>query len=125
MKAVVRTVLLQDEVVNRGVLPYVDDLLVDEDIVSADHVVEHFARYGLACKPPQRAAEGARLLGLWVTTDDGELRWRRDNPVVAPPEVLTRRAVFAWCGQLVSHFPVVGWLRPAAATATRQEVPGG
>ncbi|XP_043212392.1 uncharacterized protein LOC122376558, partial [Amphibalanus amphitrite] len=64
MKAVVRAVLLQDEVVARGVLPYVDDLLVDEEIVSADHVVEHFARYGLDCKPPERAAEGARLLGL-------------------------------------------------------------
>ncbi|KAF0314207.1 hypothetical protein FJT64_015311 [Amphibalanus amphitrite] len=30
MKAVVRAVMLQDEVVARGVLPYVDDLLVDE-----------------------------------------------------------------------------------------------
>ena len=50
----------------RAVLPYVDDLLVDEDVVSADRVVEHFARYGLECKPLQRAADGARLLGLRV-----------------------------------------------------------
>ncbi|XP_043200350.1 uncharacterized protein LOC122369575 [Amphibalanus amphitrite] len=120
MKAVVRAVLLQDEVVARGVLPYVDDLLVDEEIVSADHVVEHFARYGLDCKPPERAAEGARLLGLRVSAVAGELCWRRDNPVPAPPEVLTRRAVFAWCGQLVSHLPVVGWLRPAAAWLKRR-----
>lgn len=120
MKAVVRAILEQDEAVARGVLPYVDDLLVDEDVVSADRVVEHFARYGLACKPPQRAADGARLLGLRVSERAGELRWRRDNPVAAPPDTLTRRTVFAWCGQLVSHLPVVGWLRPAAAWLKRR-----
>ena len=120
MKAVVRAILEQDEVVGRGVLPYVDDLLVDEDIVSAERVVQHFARYGLACKPPQRAADGARLLGLHVKACAGELQWRRDNPVSAPPETLTRRALFAWCGQLVSHLPVAGWLRPAAAWLKRR-----
>ena len=120
MKAVVRAVLERDAAVARGVLPYVDDLLVDEDVVSAEHVVEHFARYGLACKPPVRAADGARLLGLRVSERAGQLWWRRDNPVAAPPDALTRRTVFAWCGQLVSHLPVMGWLRPAAAWLKRR-----
>ena len=120
MKAVVRAILEQDETVGRGVLPFVDDLLVDEDVISAERVAEHFSRYGLQCKPPQRAAAGARLLGLRVKASAGELLWRRDNLVGAPPETLTRRALFAWCGQLVSHLPVAGWLRPAAAWLKRR-----
>ena len=36
MKAVVRDVLAQDPVIESAVSPYVDDLLVDEDQVSAD-----------------------------------------------------------------------------------------
>ena len=120
MKAVVGAILKRDEAVNRGVLPFVDDLLVDEDIVSAEQVVAHFARYGLQCKPPQRAAHGARLLGLQVGARAGELQWRRDNAVGPPPQTLTRRTLFAWCGQLVSHLPVAGWLRPAAAWLKRQ-----
>ena len=120
MKAVVRAVLSQDPVVERAVLPYVDDLLVNEDIISADRVVQHFSRFGLACKPPQRPVDGARMLGLRVRREMGVLHWTRDNGVPAPPARLTRRAVFAWCGKLVSHLPVCGWLRPAAAWLKRR-----
>ena len=119
MKAVVRAVLGRDEEMQRGVLPYVDDLLVDEDIVSAEQVVQHFAQYGLDCKPPERAADGARLLGLRVGTCGGELRWQRDSEIPAPPAKVTRRALFAWCGRLVAYVPVAGWLRPAVAWLKR------
>ncbi|KAF0293263.1 hypothetical protein FJT64_008856 [Amphibalanus amphitrite] len=119
MKAVVHAVLSQDSAVERAVSPYVDDLLVDEEVVSAERVVEHFRRFGLECKPPARAEDGARMLGLRVQPVAGELQWSRDCAVVPPPEVVTRRAVFAWCGRLVAHFPVCGWLRPAAAWVKR------
>ena len=120
MKAVVRAVLEQDPSVERAVLPYVDDLLVNEDIVSAERVIEHFAEYGLECKPPERAAAGTRLLGLRVRPEGGELRWSRDNAVSDPPAGVTRRAVFSWCGRLVAHLPVCGWLRPAVAWLKRR-----
>ncbi|XP_043240078.1 uncharacterized protein LOC122390810 [Amphibalanus amphitrite] len=120
MKAVVRAVLDQDPDIGRAVLPYVDDLLVNEDIVSAERVVAHFAQFGLDCKPPERAASGARLLGLRVHEENGQLRWKRGNAVSAPPERVTRRSVFAWCGQLVAHVPVCGWLRPAVAWLKRR-----
>ncbi|XP_043223552.1 uncharacterized protein LOC122382380 [Amphibalanus amphitrite] len=113
-------VLELDERVQRGVLAYVDDMLVDEDIVSAEEVVQHFQRYGLECKPPQRAADGARMLGLRVSPCGGELRWRRDAELPPPPVKVTRRTVFAWCGRLVAHLPVAGWLRPAAAWIKRR-----
>ena len=121
MKAVVRAILDQDEVVSRAVLPYVDDLLMNEDVIDAERVVQHFVRYGLACKTHQRAAKGARLPGLHVRAHAWQLLWFRDNPIGPPPATLTRRALFAWCGQLVSHLPaVVGWLRPAAAWLKRR-----
>ena len=40
MKSVVYAVLAQDAEIERAVLAYVDDLLVDEEVVSADRVVE-------------------------------------------------------------------------------------
>ncbi|KAF0292156.1 hypothetical protein FJT64_001032 [Amphibalanus amphitrite] len=76
--------------------------------------------FGLECKPPERAAAGARLLGLHVRAVGGVLRWARDNVVGPPPVTLTRRSVFAWCGRLVAHLPVCGWLRPAAAWLKRR-----
>lgn len=120
MKAVVKTILAQDANIESAVVPYVDDLLVNEDIVSAEQVAAHFSRFGLECKPPNRAADGARLLGLHVQSSNGQLQWTRDNPVDPPPRRVTRRAVFAWCGRLVAHLPVGGWLRPAAAWLKRQ-----
>ena len=121
MRSVVREVLDQNPVMANAVLPYADDLLVNESQVSAGEVVQHFARYGLTCKVPERVAEGARMLGLRVKKGtDSVLRWTRDDATPArPPDVLTRRSVFSWAGQLISHVPVAGWLRPAAAWLKR------
>ena len=120
MKAVVKTILAQDPKIEGAVLPYVDDLLVNEDLVSVDQVAAHFSAFGLECKQPARAADGARLLGLHVQPVNGQLQWTRDNPVNSPPTQVTRRAVFAWCGRLVAHLPVGGWLRPAVAWLKRR-----
>ena len=73
MKAVVRAVLEQDPSVERAVLPYVDDLLVSEDIPSAERVIEYFAEDGLECKPQERAAVGMMLLVLRVRPEGGGL----------------------------------------------------
>ena len=121
MKKVVQAVLNQDADVERATISYVDDLCVNEDIVTTDRVVELFSRFGLECKPPERVQDGARLLGLRVRkSGGGDLEWTRDNKVGAPPDVMTRRTVFSWCGRLVAHVPVCGWLRPAAAWLKRR-----
>ena len=90
-------------------------LCVNEDLVSANEVVAHFSQIGLECKAPERAAGGARFLGLRVKVIGDELCWTRDSEIGDPPSELTRRSVFSWCGQLVAHLPVCGWLRPTAA----------
>lgn len=106
MKVVVKTILAQDTEVKRTFLPYVDDLLVDEDQISEERVAAHFASFGLECKQRDRAVDGARLLGLRVQSASGQLRWTCDNTVDPPQTRVTRHAVFAWCGRLTAHLPV-------------------
>ncbi|KAK4304578.1 hypothetical protein Pmani_023457 [Petrolisthes manimaculis] len=99
--------------------PFVDDILVNEDVVASDVVIGHLRQFDLECNPAQRVMEGARVLGLRVG-GAGVLQWQRDNNVKEAPMTLTRRSVFSWCGQLVSHLPVYGWLRPAASFIKRK-----
>ncbi|KRY27734.1 Pol polyprotein, partial [Trichinella spiralis] len=120
MKAVLNCVLSRDPDVRKGTSAYIDDILVNESVVAVDRVKRHLAHYGLTCKTHERAADGARLLGLKVWGERGKLMWRRDNNVGGVPDVLTRRSVFSYCGKLVSHFPVCGWLRIAAAYIKRK-----
>ena len=63
---VLSTVLSFDPVIKQGTSSYVDDVLVNEDVVSAGHVREHLAKFGLAAKGPERARDGVKLLGLSV-----------------------------------------------------------
>ncbi|KRZ86939.1 hypothetical protein T08_5053 [Trichinella sp. T8] len=45
---------------------------------------------------------------------------KRDNDVGVAADELTRRSVFSYCGKLVAHFPVCGWLRIAATYIKRK-----
>ena len=119
MKAVVSEVLKQNDVIDGAASPYVDDILVNEDVVTSDVVISHLRQFGLECNPAQRVVEGARVLGLRVK-GAGVLQWQRDNNIKEVPRILTRRSLFSWCGQLVSHLPVCGWLRPAASFIKRK-----
>ena len=120
LKKVLGTVLSWDERIERATSPYLDDILVDESIASATEVETHLRAHGLICKPAERVAEGARVLGIRVWGERGALWWKRDNRMYAIPEKLTRRAVFSICGQLTSHLPVCGWLRVAASYLKRR-----
>ncbi|KFD46110.1 hypothetical protein M513_13005 [Trichuris suis] len=120
MKAVVKCVLSQDPNVEKGTSAYIDDILVNEDVVGAGQVELHLARYGLSCKAHERVADGARVLGLRVWREHGRMTWKRDNQVPTVPDRLTRRVVFSYCGKLVGHLPVCGWLRVATAFAKRK-----
>ena len=77
-------------------------------------------RYGLECKPAERVADGARVLGLEVWGKREELRWKRNNAFGEVPDTLTRRSVFSFCGKLIGHLPVCGWLRVATAFMKRR-----
>ena len=72
MKSVLTAVLAQDETVDRVTSSYLDDIFVNEDVVSVQCVENHLLRYGLECKPAERVADGARVSGLEVWGGGGE-----------------------------------------------------
>ena len=124
MNRVLNTVLSMDESINRATDHYLDDVIVDESVVSAEYVRQHLSKYGLEAKPAVKLFDGAKVLGLGVGRSpvDGSLIWKRVNSVPAPSEVgtfLSRRELFSICGQLVGHYPVAGHLRVACSYIKR------
>ncbi|KFD48845.1 hypothetical protein M513_10208 [Trichuris suis] len=120
MTTVLNHVLSLDPVVRKGTSAYIDDILINEDVVEARRVQRHLANHGLTCKAPEQIAEGTRVLGLRVWGERGRLDWARGSEIPSLPNRLTRRTVFSYCGELIGHFPVCGWLRVAAALAKRK-----
>ena len=108
LKKILSAVLSWDEMINTAVSPYLDDLLVNENVASAAEVVSHLHRHGLICKPAERVCEGTRILGMRVWGERQGLFWKRDIIIKDLPGTLTRRTVFSLCGQLTSHLPVCG-----------------
>lgn len=122
MTRIVNEVLSLDERVRRGTDSYIDDIIVNENIISAEEVAAHLCAYGLVTKPPEEL-EGARVLGLCIERDNtGRLMFRRGNeiPVLQEGSKLSRRKLFSICGKLTGHYPVCGWLRIACSFMKRE-----
>ena len=120
MRKVLEMALKRDPKVHSATSPYVDDILVNEDIATASEVKSHLEALGLTCKPPKKVSEGARVLGIRVWGERRGLFWKRDSQDLQPPPKLTRREVFSLCGRLTSQVPVCGWLRVAASYLKRR-----
>ena len=76
MKAIVNRVLSLEPSVREATSSFVDDILVREDLVSAERVRAHLAKFGLLTKEPERVSDGTRLLGLSVWRERDKLLWR-------------------------------------------------
>ena len=57
---------MQDESTVKATSAYVDDIYVNEDIMSADAVRTRLQSFGLISKNPKRLKDGALVLGLEV-----------------------------------------------------------
>ena len=96
---------------------YVDDLKAPRK--DCPDVASKLAEHGLPTKPAEPFAE-SRVLGLQLSKDEETVMWRRrDRADLELPSVITKRAVFQWCGRLTGHVPVCGWLRPACSMLKR------
>ena len=109
MTSIVNKVLSLDSTIAAGCDSYIDDIIVNEDVVSSLKVVDHLKSFGLLSKPPVPIKE-ARVLGLRLYESNGKLKWKRDNKIEPLPINASKRDVF--CGKLLGHFPVGSWLRP-------------
>ena len=120
MKTIINEVLSQQETIKEGTSAYLDDIYVNEDVVSSSRVRSQLAKFGLICKNPERLEDGTRVLGLNVRQERGTLKWGRGTAVPVVPDIFTRRVVFSLCGKLVGHLPVCGWTRAATGTIKRR-----
>ena len=121
MMKILKEVLGRDERIGRATDHYVDDIIVREEIATAEEVVEHLRRFGLETKEPETLA-GNIILGLQLNTDrGGAVVFRRGKaiPEIKANEVMTRRQLFSVCGKLTGHYPVAGWLRVACSFLKR------
>ena len=102
-----------------GVDAYVDDLNVPKTQLSVTE--SQLVRYGLEAKPPVDIAD-TRVLGLQLSgVGKGKVTWtRRQGVDLSLPSSPTVRQVASWCGRLLGHYPVCGWLCPACAYIKRQ-----
>ena len=90
-----------DPLVARATDSYIDDIIVDESVVSAESVRAHLTAYGLTVKTPVPLCD-ARVLGLMVQRDEaGVYKWRRDNVLPTVKQCLTKRELFSLCGKLL------------------------
>ncbi|XP_065189499.1 uncharacterized protein LOC135820118 [Sycon ciliatum] len=98
------------------------DNYVDDVFVAKNHQVEaeaKLAEYGLATKPAEQLPE-ARVLGLQLQQDaTGEVTWVRRDIDVSLPVRITKRSLFSWCGRVIGHYPICGWLRTACSFVKR------
>jgi hypothetical protein len=120
MCSIVHKVLSMNENVRAGTDSYVDDIIVNEDVVQCEKVKEVLNAYGLEVKEPESLV-GGRVLGLRIMKEKESLWWRRDNlhEDIKSVQEMSKRDVFSLCGQLLGHFPVASWLRPACGFIKR------
>ena len=121
MTHVLRRVLSLNPDILNGTDNYIDDIVVDESIVSSDFVKSHLEKFGLRSKPAEILAQ-ARVLGLQIEESGSGLKWSRGNdlPCLSPDaDELSRSEFFSVCGKLVGHYPVCGWLRVSCSYAKR------
>lgn len=68
-----------NERVQRATDSYIDDIVVNEDIVSVESVMSLLTQFGLEFKDPQNVISN-RVLGLGIDeSDDQDICWHRDG----------------------------------------------
>lgn len=96
---------------------YVDDLFVPKR--DQKEVEARLEEYGLTTKPAE-SVPTARVLGLQLSAAEDGVQWSRRDVNLQVPKPATKRSVFSWCGKLLGHYPVCGYLRPACSFIKRQ-----
>ena len=119
MTSILSKVLSLSDNVKQGTDNYIDDIVVNNDVVSPSTVVEHLMKFGLQSKPFE-SMDQSKVLGLKIErSPEQHLLWKRGNALPAISARLTRRELFSVCGSLLGHYPVCNWLRVACSFIKR------
>ncbi|XP_067943225.1 uncharacterized protein [Watersipora subatra] len=120
MSRILAKVLSMDEKIAKGTDHYIDDIVVNEDVVSALKVKDHLQKYGLLSKKPE-SLSSTRVLGLRVeASNSGILKWSRDSELPEVHSTVTKRELYSICGKYIGHYPVARWLRVACSYLKRE-----
>lgn len=98
MKSIVKAVLSQAENIKKATSAYIDNFYINEDIASVNCIAEHLS-LGLTSKDLE---EG------WCPMVK---MWQCNFPSGRALEGVTRKKGFSFCGRLVGHLPICGWLQ--------------
>ena len=120
MSKILARVLSLDKDIEAGTDYYIDNIIVNKDVVTVSKAREHLLAYGLTTKEPEPISN-ARVLGLRVAeSNDGGMEWHRDCADITCTGKVTKRELFSVCGKLVGHYPVGSWLRVACGFMKRE-----
>ena len=72
MLLVITVIRSQNQEIKRALSTY-NEIFIDESIVSAVHMRQYFADYGLVCKDLEQLRERAKVLDLQVWGEDDSL----------------------------------------------------
>ena len=127
MSRIVNHVLGLKKEIRAGTCSYIDDICVNTSKVDVTEVVRHLEAHGLMSKKPELLgeSESVRMLGLKVRKTGEKLFWRRSGEVPEVKPDLTKRELFAACGELVGIYPVGGWLRTSCSYLKRESSQSG
>ncbi|XP_067931172.1 uncharacterized protein [Watersipora subatra] len=81
MSKILSRVLSLSETARKGTAHYIDDIIVNQDMVTVAEVRNHLQRYGLKTKESESIID-ARVLGLRVIRQGSALMWLRDNDII-------------------------------------------
>ena len=123
MTAIVKTVLNSDPNIKAATDSYIDDIVINEDLISVEEVKRHLKKFNLDVKEPESLGD-ARVLGLRTfKSSNNVVMWKRDNPAILDEilrkEMFTKKELFSVTGKLLGHYPVCGWIRPCTSFIKR------
>jgi hypothetical protein len=96
-KVVVNAILSCDLDVLQGIDSYIDDIMVNDNMVLCEQVQTLLKNYGLQTKPPESQI-GGRIRGLRIFERSAEIRWKRDNELEELKSYSTKGEVFTQAG---------------------------
>ena len=114
MTAIVQSVLGCNEVIST--VSSSDDIIVAGGNMTTAKVKAHLESCGLQAKEPEGLGSngGACVLGLRVEKGASGLVWKRDGQLpTLSTDCVMQHQLHSWIGELLVHYPVVGWLHTA------------
>ena len=114
-------ILHQDQTIKSATLGYIDDIWINENLISTEHLRKQLSNYRFVCKDSERLQDGASVLGLQVWGRMGLSDGSKKVKSWTFPMLLTFEACSPYAGNLwVIFLSVTGSRWPPDSSSIRQ-----